>query len=107
MDKVRVQHVKGMLREAILNEIHLAGSIHGYSLIKVIRQKTGVYFGPSTMYPLLRELSNEGLVTSKAVGSWGGGIRPILAYSTTPKGERVLGSSVRDLQLVMQALVLV
>lgn len=39
-------------------------SFHGYEVIKLMKKRFGVYFGASTIYPLLHALENEGLLTS-------------------------------------------
>jgi len=42
-----------------------AQSFHGYELIGLMRKRFGVYFGPSTIYPLLRLLEEQGLLISQ------------------------------------------
>lgn len=55
---------------------------HGYEIIKRIK-KLGYYFGPSTIYPLLNNLEERGLIRSE----WDiKNQRPRKVYSITPKG---------------------
>ncbi len=54
---------KGLLDMIILQFLHQE-PMHGYQLIIKIRKSFGIYFGPSTIYPLLGTLEKKGYVTS-------------------------------------------
>jgi len=54
---------KGLLDMIILQTLEKE-SMHGYRLITRIRKGFGVYFGPSTIYPLLGLLEKKGYVKS-------------------------------------------
>jgi DNA-binding PadR family transcriptional regulator len=41
------------------------GSKHGYGVMMDIKAKWGVYLGPSTIYPKLHELADEGLLSAE------------------------------------------
>jgi DNA-binding PadR family transcriptional regulator len=63
--------------------------MHGYSLISTIRKDLGVYLGPSTVYPTLKALEEDGLVES----TWNfEGERPRKVYEITRNGLRTLNS---------------
>jgi len=59
--------------------------IHGWGVMNHIRKLHGVYFGPSTIYPILNELEEKGLLQSEWVNP---GIhhagRPRLPKQPTP-----------------------
>ena len=60
---------------------------HGYKIIKSIRKKFGVYFGRSTIYPLLNSLEEKGRVQSR----WDlNNERPKKMYSLTNEGIKLL-----------------
>lgn len=99
MDKVRSEHVRGMMREIVLKEIDAHGSMHGYALIRLFRSKLKIYLGPSTVYPMLKLLEKEELI----VGSWQlEGYLHRLCYSLTAKGKAELIEVTADLKLVLQ-----
>jgi len=78
--------LKALLPQIILSELS-AEPRHGYAIITTIRKKRHVYFGPSTIYPLLGELQRDGLVTSR----WSiAGERPRKTYEITQKGQAFL-----------------
>jgi DNA-binding PadR family transcriptional regulator len=66
---------------------------HGYELLKELKRLTGQKLKPSTLYPFLYWLEDEGFV----VGEWvRRGRRELKYYSLTEKG-RVLLLKVREL----------
>jgi len=88
--------VKGMLDYVILEACE-EKPYHGYELIKLVRKKYHVYFGPSTMYPMLNKLEDEGFLKS----SWNfSGERPQKQYSLTPKGYAELNLQRRDIEVI-------
>lgn len=66
---------------------------HGYELSKMIEDLTlgALKAGPGSLYPLLRELSNEGLVKEESVIE-SGRLRKI--YRLTEKGWEALASTI-------------
>jgi len=77
---------KGLLDMIILEYLNKE-SMHGYQLITKIRQSFGVYFGPSTIYPLLGLLEKKGYVKS----TWTMDTeRPKKVYKLTNEGKNVL-----------------
>ena len=53
--KTQTKLTKGLLDMIILQYLEKQG-MHGYQIITNIRRGFGVYFGPSTIYPLLGQL---------------------------------------------------
>jgi len=64
---VKTKLSKGLLDMIILQYLEQE-SVHGYQLITTIRKGFGIYFGPSTVYPLLGLLEKKGYV--RAHGTW-------------------------------------
>jgi DNA-binding PadR family transcriptional regulator len=89
--------VKALLPHIILEATNHQ-PIHGYQLIKHIRQKHGVSFGPSTIYPVLNKLEQEGLIQS----TWQfNGDRPRKVYRITDKGQRSLTDTIVTLKTTL------
>lgn len=83
---VEAKLMKGLLDMVILNYLRVS-SMHGYQIIASIRKNFGVYFGPSTVYPLLNALEAKGYIKSQ----WDlGNDRPRKVYTLTVDGERLL-----------------
>jgi len=91
--------VKGMLDHVILEACE-EKPCHGYELIKLVRKKYRVYFGPSTMYPLLNQLEELGFI--KSAWNFGNG-RPQKQYSLTAKGYAELTLQRRDIEMIFVA----
>jgi len=78
--------LSGLLPKIALEEIS-SQPIHGYALITLVRRKYHVYFGPSTVFPLLRQLEDDGLTVS----TWDlSNARPRKIYTLTSKGKVAL-----------------
>jgi PadR family transcriptional regulator PadR len=78
--------MKGLLDLVILNYLRVS-PMHGYQIIASIRRNFGVYFGPSTIYPLLNALEAKGYIKSE----WNlENDRPRKVYGLTGEGERLL-----------------
>jgi len=92
---------KGLLDMIILQYLEHE-SMHGYQLITTIRKGFGVYFGPSTVYPLLGLLEKKGYVKS----TWNmDAERPRKVYSLTKEGKDVLSFTENSLNLICKNLV--
>ena len=78
--------MKGLLDFIVLQFLD-AQPMHGYQVITKIRKSFGVYFGPSTIYPLLNSLEKKGYVQSQ----WNMNTeRPRKVYNLTKEGQNVL-----------------
>ena len=77
-------------------------SFHGYALIKMLRKRLDVYFGPSTIYPILNELSDLGMLRGKWEMSERR--RPIKVYYITQEGREVAGQLNATLNTTIQVI---
>ena len=59
--EIQTKLTKGLLDMIILQFLDQE-PMHGYQVITKIRKSFGVYFGPSTVYPLLNTLEKKGYV---------------------------------------------
>jgi DNA-binding PadR family transcriptional regulator len=97
---VQTKLTKGLLDMIILQYLD-QNSMHGYQVITNIRKAFGVYFGPSTIYPLLGQLEKKGYVKS----SWNMDFeRPRKMYSLTGEGKHVLNYSESSLSFICKNL---
>jgi DNA-binding PadR family transcriptional regulator len=94
--EVQTKLTKGLLDMIILQYLDQE-SMHGYQLITTIRKDFGVYFGPSTVYPLLGLLEKKGYVKS----TWNmDAERPRKVYKLTNEGKNVLSFTESSLNLI-------
>jgi DNA-binding PadR family transcriptional regulator len=78
--------MKGLLDLIVLQFLN-GQPMHGYQIITKIRKTFGVYFGPSTIYPLLSTLEKSGYVKSE----WNmNSDRPRKVYKLTGEGQSLL-----------------
>jgi len=78
--------MKGLLDLIILQFLN-DQPMHGYQIITRIRKTFGVYFGPSTIYPLLGTLEKKRFVKSEWDMSTE---RPRKVYRLTTEGQNLL-----------------
>lgn len=104
---------KSVLESIVLSELSKK-PIHGYRLIRELQKKFGVYFGPSTMYPLLASIEKRGLAKSywelpikghKKRYKYNNGSRlnhrPRKIYVITDKGMESLKSCHKELEFIV------
>ena len=84
--EVQTKLMKGLLDLIILQFLN-GQPMHGYQIITRIRKTFGVYFGPSTIYPLLGTLEKKGYVKSDWEMSTE---RPRKVYKLTTEGQNLL-----------------
>jgi Fe2+ or Zn2+ uptake regulation protein len=100
--EVQTKLTKGLLDTIILQYLDKE-SMHGYQVITKIRKGFGVYFGPSTIYPLLGQLEKKGYVKS----AWNmDSERPRKVYSLTSEGKNILSFSESSLNLICKNMVM-
>ena len=87
--KAEIKLVRGLLDLVVLGLLK-EKSIHGYGIITSIRRTFWVYFGPSTIYPMLNELEKEGNIKSKWDLTHD---RPRKVYSLTVDGQSLLNGA--------------
>ena len=94
--EVQVKLMKGLLDLIILQFLNTE-PMHGYQIITKIRKSFGVYFGPSTIYPLLSTLEEKGYVKSE----WNmNSERPRKVYRLTSEGQSMLNFTEDSLNLI-------
>ncbi|HLN44685.1 MAG: PadR family transcriptional regulator [Chloroflexota bacterium] len=88
--------MKGLLDLVVL-QLLSQQPMHGYQVITKIRKSFGVYFGPSTIYPLLGILEGKHYVTS----IWNmDSDRPRKVYHLTSEGQKILDFTEESLNLI-------
>jgi PadR family transcriptional regulator PadR len=94
--EVQVKLMKGLLDMIIMQFLN-TGPMHGYQIITKIRKSFGVYFGPSTIYPLLSTLEEKGCVISE----WNmDSERPRKVYKLTSEGYTMLNFTEDSFNLI-------
>jgi DNA-binding PadR family transcriptional regulator len=98
--EIQTKLTKGLLDMIILQFLDQE-PMHGYQLIVKIRKSFGVYFGPSTVYPLLGSLEKKGYVKS----TWNMNTeRPRKVYELTKEGQTVLNFTEGSLNLICKTI---
>ena len=96
--EVQVKLAKGLLDVIILQFLNNQ-PMHGYQIISQIRKSYGVYFGPSTVYPLLGTMEKKGYVASE----WNmENDRPRKVNRLTNHGQGVLDFTENSLSLIIK-----
>ena len=98
--KAEIKLVRGLLDLVVLGLLK-ENPIHGYGIITSIRRTFGVYFGPSTIYPMLNELEKEGNIKSKWDLTHD---RPRKVYSLTVDGQSLLNGAEESLYQICNRL---
>jgi len=94
--EVSTKLTKGLLDVIVLQFLSVE-SMHGYQIITKIRKNFGVYFGPSTVYPLLGVLEKKGFIDSKWDMS---SERPRKIYRLTADGQSALSFTEESLAFI-------
>ncbi|MGA2682412.1 MAG: PadR family transcriptional regulator [Candidatus Bathyarchaeia archaeon] len=98
--EIQTKLTKGLLDMIVLQFLEQQ-PMHGYQVITKIRKSFGVYFGPSTIYPLLNILEKKGYIKSQ----WNmDNERPRKVYSLTHEGENVLNFTEGSLNLICKTI---
>jgi len=94
--EVSTKLMKGLL-DLIILQFLSTQPMHGYQIITKIRKNYGVYFGPSTVYPLLNTLEKKGFIK----GEWNMNFdRPRKIYSLTTNGRNMLDFTEESLNII-------
>lgn len=94
--EVQSKLMKGLLDLIILQFLN-GQPMHGYQIITKIRKSFGVYFGPSTIYPLLGTLEKKKYVKSE----WNmSNERPRKVYKLTTEGQSLLNFTEGSLNFI-------
>jgi DNA-binding PadR family transcriptional regulator len=98
--EVSTKLTKGLLDMIILQFLNNE-PMHGYQIITKIRKNFGIYFGPSTIYPLLGTLEKKGYVDS----TWNMNFdRPRKVYRLTANGQSILNFTEESLNMICRKL---
>ena len=98
MREVQIKLMRGLLDLVILQFLRVH-PMHGYQIITHIRKNFGVYFGPSTVYPLLGLLEEKGYIK----GAWDlNNDRPRKVYTLTNEGLNLLDFTEAYLKQILQ-----
>lgn len=98
--EIQTKLTKGLLDLIILQFLD-AQPMHGYQVIMKIRKNFGIYFGPSTIYPLLNTLEKKGYIKSE----WNmDAERPRKVYKLTNEGQTVLNFTEGSLNLICRTM---
>ena len=98
--EVSTKLMKGLL-DLIILQFLSNEPMHGYQIITKIRKSFGVYFGPSTIYPLLNTLEKKGYVKSEWNMNYE---RPRKIYNLTSNGQNMLDLTEESLNLICRKL---
>jgi len=94
--EAQVKLMRGLL-DLIVLQFLSTQPMHGYQILTKIRKSFGVYFGPSTIYPLLGVLEKKGFVSSE----WNmDNERPRKVYILTREGLSLLSFTEDSLNLI-------
>ena len=94
--EVSTKLMKGLL-DLIILQLLSNKPMHGYEVITKIRKNFGVYFGPSTIYPLLGTLEKKGYIDS----NWNTDFeRPRKIYKLTTNGQNMLNYTEDSLNII-------
>jgi len=97
----REKLLKGML-DTITLKLIAENPTHGYHIITAIRKHYQIYFGASTIYPLLCNLEKKGYIKSQ----WNmNGKKPCKIYVITEKGKTMLKYSRIELETFVKPLI--
>jgi len=100
--RVQTKLMKGLLDLIVLQLLNKR-PMHGYQIITRIRKEFRVYFGPSTIYPLLRTLEKKEYVKSE----WDmNGERPRKVYTLTTEGQKLLNFTEDSVNFICRKLAL-
>jgi PadR family transcriptional regulator PadR len=84
--EVQTKLMRGLL-DLVVMQFLRTQPMHGYQIITTLRRQFGVYFGPSTIYPLLVTMEDNGQIESH----WDlENERPRKVYAITPLGAELL-----------------
>ena len=98
--EIQTKLMRGLLDFVVLQFLN-SRPMHGYQIISDLRKNFGVYFGPSTIYPLLCALEEKGYVKSH----WDlENDRPRKVYCITTQGLDLLNCTEDSLNQIYRKL---
>jgi DNA-binding PadR family transcriptional regulator len=101
--EVTTKLTKGLLDTIIMQQLSTE-PMHGYQVITKIRKTYGIYFGPSTIYPLLGTLEKKGYLKSH----WDmNHERPRKIYALTTDGQSMLDFTEESLNFIRRKITII
>jgi len=98
---IQTKLTKGLL-DLIILQLLDNSPMHGYQIITTIRKNFGVYFGPSTIYPLLNTMEKKAYIKSE----WNtNSDRPKKIYKLTNGGKTALDFTACSLKTICKTIV--
>ncbi len=98
--EVQIKLMRGLL-DLVVMQFLKTKPMHGYQIIATLRKQFGVYFGPSTIYPMLSAMEESEYIKSQ----WDlENERPRKVYNITHKGEEVLSCTEESLSQIYRKL---
>ena len=98
--EIQTKLTKGLL-DMIIMQLLESHPMHGYQVITTIRKSFGIYFGPSTVYPLLGGLEKKGYLKS----AWNmESEKPRKVYALTSAGQTMLKFTENSLGMICKTL---
>jgi PadR family transcriptional regulator PadR len=101
-DQWLVQLRKGVVELLVLRLLALRGELHGYAVVKELLSLGRLVAGESTVYPVLKRLESDGLLTSNWAETPGG--PPRKYYQLTDAGHVFLQESRREWDALVEAM---
>ena len=98
MDIKMIEFMKGKLRLLILHMLSKEPK-HGYSIMKEFEDLIGYSPSPGTIYPLLKDMLKNGLISVKVIDEGKG--RSTKVYSITKKGVEYLSEYKEELSRIL------
>ena len=96
--EIQIKLTKNLL-DMIVLQILNHQPMHGYQIITKTRKIFGIYFGPSTVYPLLATLEKKGYLNS----TWDiATVKPRKIFTITPTGKNILKFTENSLRRHLQ-----
>jgi PadR family transcriptional regulator, regulatory protein PadR len=96
-----IQVRKGVVELLVLQLLAAKGELHGYAIVKELLSLGPLVAGESTVYPVLKRLEADGLLSSHWVTSESG--PPRKYYALSPDGSAFLAEAQREWDSLVQS----
>ena len=101
-DQWLVQLRKGVVELLVLRLLASRGELHGYAIVKELLALGPLVAGESTVYPVLRRMEADGLLSSRWLESSSG--PPRKYYETSAAGTTFLRSAQREWDTIVETI---
>jgi len=101
-DQWLVQLRKGVVELLVLSLLALRGELHGYAIVKELLSLGRLVAGESTVYPVLKRLESDGLLSARWVEAEAG--PPRKYYSLTPEGHVFLREARKEWEALVESM---